>query len=121
MYCIYFLSLNKLNKMVCDNDKIKLKTKAVEKPSTLKPSTILVQIKIINALITNKNKPNVKNVIGKVNNFINGFTVIFKIANAKATFAEVAMPSNSTTPSTYRAIITTNIVVINNRAKSFMI
>ena len=52
--------------MDCNSDNIILKINAVQNESTLNPPTILVQSKIINALMTNKNNPNVTIVTGKV-------------------------------------------------------
>jgi len=47
--------------MDCKTERIILKNNAVQNVSTLNPPTILSHNKMISALITNKNKPNVKN------------------------------------------------------------
>lgn len=66
-----------------------LKSKAVQKESTLKPPTIFEQNKMIMALITNKNKPSVKIVTGKVNKIKIGFTKMFNKPKTIATIIEV--------------------------------
>ncbi len=66
-------------------DNTKLNHKAVQNPSTLKPSTNLSANKIINALMTNKNNPKVKNVIGSDKIVRIGFTIVFKNAKTTAT------------------------------------
>lgn len=67
-----------------------LKIKAVQNESTLNPPTISEHIKIIIALITIKNKPNVTMVAGNVN--ITKIGLINKLSNPKttATMREVA-------------------------------
>lgn len=52
---------------------------------TANPSINLPARRIINALITNKNNPNVIMVIGKVKIIKIGFTIRFKIDNTTAT------------------------------------
>ena len=66
-----------------------LKSKAVQKESTLKPPTIFEHIKIRIAFITNRNNPNVKIVTGSVNKINMGFTNIFNSPNTIATIIEV--------------------------------
>ena len=66
-------------------ESIKLKHKAHQKPSTWKPLTSFSAKIIINALITNKNKPKVKSVIGIVRIVKIGFTIVFKKASTTAT------------------------------------
>ena len=56
-----------------------LKSNAVQKESTLKPPTIFEHNKMIMALITNKNNPNVKIVIGSVRITKSGLTKTFKL------------------------------------------
>ncbi len=73
----------------CDNESTILKINAPINPSTLKPRTIFEHKIMIAAFITNKNKPNVIKVIGKVNNTKIGFTNKFKSPNTKATINEV--------------------------------
>ena len=70
-----------------------LKTKAVQKESTLKPPTILSQNRIIIALMTNKNKPNVIIVNGKVNNTKIGFIKILSNPRTIATYKAVMNPA----------------------------
>ena len=66
-----------------------LKTKAVQKESTVNPPTILVHIIITIALITSRNNPKVKMVNGKVNKIIMGLIKILMIPKTKATIREV--------------------------------
>lgn len=97
-----------------------LNSMAVQKVFTLKPSTKWSHIKIIMALITNKNNPNVKNVTGKVSNTKMGFTKKFNKANTIATFKEVSMPFESVTPFKKLAISITKSAVMNSLSSSFM-
>ncbi len=60
-----------------------LKIKAVQKESTWKPPTISEHNKIMIALITNKNKPNVTIVTGNVR--ITKIGLINKLSNPKTT------------------------------------
>ena len=64
-------------------DKIILNIKADQNECTLNPSTRLEHIKIINALITNKNNPKVKIVAGNVN--ITNIGLIKILSNPKTT------------------------------------
>ena len=66
-------------------ERIKLKNKAVQKPFTLKPLTILSANNIIIAFITNKNNPKVITVTGIVNSVKMGLITVFKKANTIAT------------------------------------
>lgn len=72
-----------------------LNNKAVQKESILKPPTILSQIIIISALITNKNKPKEKIVIGSVNKIKIGFMKILSKPRTIATQNAVKKPSIS--------------------------
>lgn len=76
---------------VCANAiKIAAKT-AVKKPSMTKESPIIHAVNInVNALITNKKRPNVKIVIGNVNTTKIGRTIILTIDNSK--LAKMAVP-----------------------------
>lgn len=65
---------------------------AVQNELTENPSTNSSQSKIMIALMTNKNKPNVKKVTGKVNNTKIGFTKKF---NNPKTIATVRAVVNS--------------------------
>lgn len=53
------------------------KRRAHQKPSTENPGISQSQAKITSALITNKKRPSVRTVIGKVNNTKSGLTVRF--------------------------------------------
>lgn len=64
-------------------DNIRLKKSAVQKESTPNPPTILSQSNIIIALITNKNRPKVKMVNGRVN--ITNIGLIKILSNPKTT------------------------------------
>lgn len=80
-------------KIDCEIDKITLKSNAVQKESTTNPPTIFVHSNIIKALITNRNKPKVTMVKGKVSNTIIGFINIFSNPRTKATIIDVVNPS----------------------------
>ena len=71
-----------------------LKNNAVQNPSTVKPLTKWSQSRIIAALITNKNNPNVKIVTGKVKRTKIGFTKKF---NNPRTIATIKAVVNSST------------------------
>ena len=62
-----------------------LNNKAVKKLETPKPSTNLSANRIINAFITNKKRPNVIMVTGKVKRISNGLTNTFNTAMTIAT------------------------------------
>lgn len=70
-----------------------LNNKAVQKESMLKPPTIVSQTKIIMALMTNRNNPKLKIVIGKVNKIKSGFINIFSKPRTIATDTAVKNPS----------------------------
>lgn len=80
--------------MDCSTDKIILKIKAVQNESTANPPTILVHSKIITALITNKNKPNVTTVTGSVKTTKIG--LIKRFSNPKTTATITAVPKLAT-------------------------
>ena len=73
----------------CETDKIILNNKAVKKESTTKPPTILLHKIIIKPLMTNKNNPSVKKVIGKVNKTKIGLTKAFNNPKTIATKSAV--------------------------------
>lgn len=73
-----------------------LNNNAEKKLVTINPPTKFAAIKIIIALITNKNKPNVTIVAGNVNKISNGLTNIFRIAIANATQTAVETVAIST-------------------------
>lgn len=92
---ISYLSLPSMaNNIDWERDNITLNNSAVQKESTLNPPTILVHNKIIMALITNKNKPKVTIVNGKVNNTNIGF--IKRLSNPKTTATSSAVPKPAT-------------------------
>ena len=64
--------MNILPKMEVTTDNNTLKTSAHKKPSILIPSVKWSAKSIINALITNENKPSVRMVIGNENSFTMG-------------------------------------------------
>ena len=73
-----------------------LKNKAVQKVSILNPPTILVHKIMISAFITNKNKPNVRIVTGKVKITNMGLIKIFSNPNTIATNNAVVKLSTCT-------------------------
>jgi hypothetical protein len=73
-----------------------LKIKAVPKESIVNPSTNLLHNNTIPALITNKNKPNVKTVIGKVKKTKIGFKKVFSKPKTTATITAVVILSTCT-------------------------
>lgn len=73
----------------CETDNRILNNNAVKKESTTKPPTILLHKIIIKALMTNKNNPSVKKVIGKVNNTKIGFIKILSNPKTIATKSDV--------------------------------
>lgn len=75
---------------------------------------------MIMALITNKNKPSVKIVTGKVNNTKIGFTKKFNNPKTIATVRAV-VNSSITTPFINLAMTKTNIDVISIRMSSFIL
>ncbi len=62
-----------------------LNSKAENQPSTLKPGTISAAHLMMSILMTNRNNPNVKMVIGIVRITKNGFTKLFSNPNTAAT------------------------------------
>ena len=72
-------------------ERIILKIKAHQKPSTLKPSINLSANKIISALITKRKSPNVITVIGKVSKTKIGFITAFRHAKTRAKMMAVVM------------------------------
>lgn len=103
-----------------------LKIKADQKLATEKPSTNSLHNKMMIALITNKNKPNVNTVTGNVKSTKSGFTN--KLSNPKTMATTIAVIKRSTlTPSKKLDNNVTNIAVtksliiifINNLFKVF--
>lgn len=89
----YFPSPNIPFIMDCNTDKMILKNRAVQKVSTLNPPTIFVHNKIITALITNKNNPNVMMVTGNVSITKIGFINILSNPRTIATTNAVVNPA----------------------------
>ncbi len=75
--------------MDCRKDKSKLNSIADQKLVTLKPSIKLSAKNMIIALITNKNRPKVRMVTGKVNITNIGFTIKFNKLRTIATIIAV--------------------------------
>lgn len=91
-----------------------LKSIAVQILDTPKPSINLSANNIINALTTNKNKPKVRIVIGKVKIIRSGLINTFKIAKTKATINGVVRESSRETPGKNLAIMITAKAVRTN-------
>lgn len=91
-----------------------LKSIAVQILDTPKPSINLSANNMIKALITNKNNPKVKMVIGSVKMISKGFTKTFKIANTKATINGVVKVSSRETPGKSFARMITAMAVSTN-------
>lgn len=107
----YILSSFKIeNNIDCNNDNSKLNSKAIQKPLTAKPSKISPAKRMINALMTNKNKPRVTIVIGNVRSMRIGFKMTFKSAKTMATIMAPVNPATST-PGRNFAKITTAMAV----------
>ncbi len=66
-----------------------LNSKAVQKLLTVNPPTKLSARRMMQALITKRNKPNVKIVAGRVNKTSNGFTKILSNPKTAATITAV--------------------------------
>lgn len=71
-----------------------LKNIATQNVSTVNPPTILVHSKIIKAFTTNKNKPKVTIVKGKVSNTMIGLIKI--LSNPKTTATTIAVKGPAT-------------------------
>ena len=108
-------------KIDCEIDRIILKTNAVQNESTWKPFTNFVQIRIIAALITSKNKPSVRMVTGKVKSTKIGFTIRFSNPSTTATTKDVFNPSSSTTPCIKCEMMMTRTAVMRILISMFMI
>ena len=112
-------SFNIENKKDCSKDNNKLNSNAIQKPLTVKPSIKLFAIKIIHALITNRNKPKVITVIGKVKMIKIGLTIMFSNPRTIATITAEVNPSTAT-PGKNFANITTATAVNNMRMIKLM-
>lgn len=93
---------------------------AVQKLSMPNPFTNFAQSKIIKAFTTNKNKPKVKIVTGKVKSTKIGFTNKLSKPKTIATTIEVAKLA-TVTPGKKLAINSTNIAVIKILIIKFII
>lgn len=79
------LSLGKMAPIAKLSTEMKILAKnAVQKPETLKPVTRDETSRIIKALITNRNRPNVKKVNGKVRTMSSGLTTAFAKPSSSA-------------------------------------
>lgn len=95
--CIFYLSsLVNLNIIDWQIERIILKIIAVQNELTLNPSTNLEHNKIITALITNKNNPNVSIVTGNVKSTNIGFTIALSKPKTTATITAVVKFATST-------------------------
>ena len=103
----------------CKIDKIMLNNNAVQNESTANPPTILEHKSIISALITNKNKPKVRNVTGIVKNTIIGLMNVFSKPRTTATISEVVKLA-TVMPDMKCEINSTKIAVESKRKMKFM-
>jgi hypothetical protein len=83
-----------------------LNKRACQKLSTLKPPTKCASIKIMQALITNRNRPSVRIVAGNVSNTNNGFTNPSNKESTTATIRAVNMSLIKIPGSMYASIKT---------------
>lgn len=98
----------------------KLNNKAYQKPETPKPSISLSPIKMITALITKRNNPNVIIVTGIVKNTNTGFKNVFNKASTMATIRAVEKLSTAI-PGKKCANTKTRIVEINSLISKFIL
>lgn len=105
--------------MDCNNESNKLNNKAIQKLFTAKLSNSSLANRIINALMTNKNNPNVTMVIGNVRSIRIGFKMAF---NKPSTMATIIAPKNpaTSTPGRTFASMTTATAVNNIRMIKFI-
>jgi len=87
--------------------------------STANPPTILVHKRMIIALITNKNNPNVSSVTGSVNKINSGFIKTLSKLKTTATITDVVKLATKT-PVIKCAIIITEIAVVKILKSNFM-
>lgn len=107
--------------MDCKNDKSKLNSNAVQKPLMAKPLINSPAKRMITALITKRNKPNVMIVIGKVKMTKIGFMKASKTANTIARIMADVNPSASCTPGRNFDKTTTASAVKSNLMIKFML
>lgn len=120
LYYFRFLSTNILLNTEVLKDNNKLNKSAFQKPSTPNPSINLSHNIIIEALITNKNKPKVTKVIGIVKKINIGFKKVFSNANTTATIKAVVNVS-TVIPGRKWANTKTSTVEINSLISKFII
>jgi hypothetical protein len=108
---VYLLSSFKIeNKIDCRKDSNKLNNKAIQKPLTAKPSRNSSAKRIIKALMTKRNNPNVTTVIGSVNIIKIGFKIAFNNAKTMATIIAPVKPATSTPGRNFAKIMTATAV-----------
>lgn len=94
---VYFLSSFKIeNMMDCNKESNKLNSNAIQKLLTAKLFKSSLASKMIKAFITNRNRPRVITVIGKVSMTRIGFKMAFKSAKTMATMMAPVKPATST-------------------------
>ena len=106
--------------MDCKKDRSKLNSNAVQNPLTEKPLINFAAKRMIAALITNRNKPKVMMVIGKVKMTKIGFTKESSTARTTAKIMADVNPSASCTPGRNFAKITTASAVKSNLIIKFI-
>ena len=98
------------NKIDCKKDNSKLNNRAIQKPLTANPSKNSLAKRIIQALMTKRNKPRVTMVIGKVRITRIGFKMAFNNANTTATIMAPVNPATSTPGSSFAKTTTATAV-----------
>lgn len=120
---LFFPDFSCANALLCTNELKKdssiLNNTAYQKPSTLNPSIKYPAVKMIQALMTNKNNPRVSMVTGRVNIINSGLIVASNIASTTATISAVKI-SLSLIPGRIWARINALTVVINIFNKNFI-
>ena len=106
------MSLLKLSSILETIAIIMLNATAHQNPSTLKPVTMRVVSIIIAALITNRNKPKVKKVMGIVKIIRIGFKMLFNTERTAAIIKAVKKSGTVTPGNRYAVIITANAEMI---------
>ena len=107
--------------MDCKKDKSRLNNNAVQKPLTANPLINSAAKRMMAALITKRNRPNVSMVIGKVIMTKSGLTKASSTANITAKIMADVNPSASCTPGRNFAKMTTAKAVKSNRIIRFML
>ena len=97
-----------------------LKSTAIQKPFTAKPSIKASASRIMTALITSRNNPSVITVMGNVRTTRTGLTMSFNNAKTTATMMALKYPAtatpgrsfaNNTTATAVRRILKSNFIV----------